>query len=110
MLSALAVSLLLTLLLEEGFALCWGLRDRRELYLVALVNCLTNPPAVLLRWSAVLWWALPEWTVILPIEAAVVLIEWLCYRRGSEQLRRPFLFALLCNAFSYSVGCLLHLL
>ena len=110
MLNALALSLLLTLLLEEGFALIWGLRARRELCLVALVNCLTNPPAVLLSRSAGLWLNWPDWAVVLPIEAAVVLVEWLCYRRGSEQLRRPFLFALLCNAFSYGVGCLLHLL
>ena len=39
MLIVLAVSLLLTLALEEGFALLWGLRGRRELGLVALVNC-----------------------------------------------------------------------
>ena len=48
MLTILGVSLTLTVVLEEGFALAWGLRGRRELALVALVNLLTNPPAVLL--------------------------------------------------------------
>lgn len=110
MLSALAVSLALTLVLEESFAIAWGLRDRRELYLVFLVNCLTNPPAVLLNHIAVLSLALPRFSVELPLEAVVVLIEWLCYRRGSRHLRRPFLFALLCNAFSYGIGCILNLL
>ena len=31
------VPLALTILLEEGFALLWGLRGRRQLWLVALV-------------------------------------------------------------------------
>ena len=49
MLTNLAISLLLTLLLEELFALAWGLRGRWELTMVALMNCLTNPVVVLLH-------------------------------------------------------------
>lgn len=56
MLTVLAVSLLLTLAFEEGFALLWGLRGKRELGLTALVNCLTNPPVVLLHHTAVVFW------------------------------------------------------
>ena len=55
MLAVLGVSLVLTLVLEEGFALAWGLRGRRELALVALVNCrrsIKKPPAVLPSASA----------------------------------------------------------
>ena len=108
MLRALAVSLALTLLLEEGFALAWGLRGRRELGLAALVNCLTNPPAVLFHYTAVRMWGWPPvWTEVL-LETGVVLVEWRCYRAFSERLRRPFLFSLLANAFSYGVGCLLN--
>lgn len=110
MLRILAVSLLLTLVLEEGFALVWGLRGRRELGLVALVNCLTNPPVVLLYHTATgLWhWSAAPVTVVL--EAAAVLAEWRCYRAFSEQVRRPFRFALLVNLFSYGAGCVINLL
>ena len=59
MLRSLAVSLGLTVLLEEGFALCWGLRGRRELTVVALVNALTNPAVVLARHTAVGLWGWP---------------------------------------------------
>lgn len=110
MLTVLAVSLLLTLVLEEGFALAWGLRGRRELGLVALVNCLTNPPVVLLYYTATglrQWSAVPV-TIIL--EAAAALVEWRCYRAYSEQVKRPFLFALLVNLFSYGAGCVINLL
>ena len=99
-LTTLAISLLLTLLLEEAFALLWGLRGRRELALVALVNCLTNPPVVLLYYAL----SLP----VLLLEAAAVLVEWRCYRTFSDQLRRPFLFALLANVLSYTVGYLIN--
>ncbi len=110
MLKILAISLLLTLLFEELFALLWGLRGKRELGLVALVNCLTNPPVVLLYYTVTgLWrWNWAPATIVL--EAAAVLAEWLCYRAYSEQVKRPFLFALLINLFSYGVGCIINLL
>lgn len=110
MLTVLAVSLALTILLEEGFALVWGLRGWRELSLVLLVNCLTNPPVVLFYHTAVgaLGWNRAIVTVVL--ESAAVLVEWFCYKNCSEQIKRPFLFALTANAFSYGVGCVINLL
>ena len=107
MLTVLAVSLALTLVLEEAFALVWGLRGRRELGTVALVNVLTNPPVVLLYHTAVglLGWNAAVVTLVL--ETAAVLVEWRYYRLCSEQLRRPLLFALLANAFSYGAGQLI---
>ena len=109
MLRILAVSLALTLVLEEGFALAWGLRGRRELVLAALVNCLTNPPVVLLYHSARALWGLSAPTAAVILEAAAVLVEWRCWRAFSEQVRRPFLFALLSNLFSYGTGCVINL-
>lgn len=110
MLRILAVSLALTLVLEEGFALAWGLRGRRELVLAALVNCLTNPPVVLLYHTAVGPWGWGPVPVTIALEAAAVLVEWRCWRALSDEVKRPFLFSLLCNGFSYGVGCMLNLL
>ena len=110
MLTTLAISLALTLVLEEAFALVWGLRGRRELGTVALVNVLTNPPVVLLHHTAIglLGWNVAVVTVVL--ETAAVLVEWRCYRLCSQQLRRPLLFALLANVFSYGAGRVINLL
>ena len=99
MLKILAVSLALTLVFEELFALAWGLRGRRELGLMVLVN---HTAAGLWRWDPVL--------VTVALEAAAVLVEWRCWRALSDQVKRPFLFSLLCNGFSYGVGCMLNLL
>ena len=110
MLKILAVSLALTLVFEEGFALAWGLRGRRELGLVALMNCLTNPPLVLLYYTATGLWHWNAAAVTLVLEAAAVLAEWRCCRAYSEQVKRPFLFALFINLFSYGAGCVINLL
>ena len=110
MLTTLAISLALTLVLEEAFALVWGLRGRRELGTVALVNILTNPPVVLLYHTAV---GLLGWNALLVtavLETAAVLVEWRYYRLCSRQLTRPFWFALLVNGFSYGAGQLINFL
>ena len=110
MLKILAVSLLLTLIFEEIFALLWGLRGRRELGLTALVNCLTNPPVVLLYYTATVFWNWNAVLVTVVLEIAAVLVEWHCYRAFSEQVKKPFLFALLANICSYGIGCIINLL
>jgi hypothetical protein len=109
-LKILAVSLALTLALEELFGLAWGLRGRRELGLMVLVNCLTNPPVVLLYHTAAGLWRWDPVLVTVALEAAAVLVEWRCWRALSDQVKRPFLFSLLCNGFSYGVGWILNLL
>ena len=110
MLITLAVSLALTIALEEAFGLAWGLRGRRELGLMVLVNCLTNPPVVLLYHTAVGLWGWGPAPVTLVLETAAVLVEWRCWRALSDQVKRPFLFALLCNGFSYGTGWFINLL
>lgn len=110
MLKILALSLFLTLVLEGLFAFCWGLRRRRELTVVALVNILTNPPVVLLYHTFVSLFGWSAVAVTAVLECTALLVEWLCYRSCSEDLKRPFVFALLANAFSYGVGCIINCL
>lgn len=110
MLIILAVSLALTLVLELFFALLWGLREKRELVLVILVNCLTNPVVVLTYYTVLYFWKWHTLPLVVVLEISAILVEWLCYRGCSRKLRRPFLFALTINVFSYGMGCLINLL
>ena len=110
MLKIMAVSLLLTLLFELVFALLWGLWGRRELTVVGLVNVLTNPPAVLLYHMTTGLFGWPAMGVTAVLEAGAVLTEWACYRACSQQLKKPFLFALLANGVSYGLGLVINLL
>lgn len=102
--------LALTVLLEEGFALLWGLRGRRQLTLVALVNCLTNPPVNLLYSVLTAGRGLSPLRAAAFLETLVVLIEWMCYRHLDSGVRRPFLLSLCANAFSCASGYLLQIL
>lgn len=91
------LSLLWTLVLEGIVALAWGLRGR-DLLLLTLVNVLTNPAVVLLH-------ALfPAKGVTAALELGAVAVEGLCYARMGAAIRRPWLFSLAANTFSFCMG------
>ena len=95
----LAISLLLTLILEVLFAFLIGkIRTSRGLLLTVLTNTLTNPPVVLI------YTLFPSLPLKIALEIAVVLVEWLVYKTCSDEIRRPLLYALSINAFSYLTG------
>ena len=104
---SLGVSLCLTLVFEEAFALLWGLRGR-DLLLCLLVNLLTNPPVVFLTLCWRHFAPYPGWLPVPFLEAAAVVIEGAIYRRDGEKVRRPFLFSLCANAFSFALGLLVN--
>ncbi len=94
-------SLLLTELIECGFALALKKRGR-ALALCALVNLVTNPAVVLRRYLVGGTW----WITAL-LEGAAVLAEGGFYRY-SGLYERPFLFSLAANALSFSLGLLIN--
>lgn len=99
---SLAGSLLLTLSLELGFAMLWGV-SRRDLPLVALVNVLTNPVVVLCYFlvKSVYPGILPQATLLLEV-MAIFTEGWLIGTRS--QIRSPWVFAVLANLFSFMIG------
>ena len=99
----------LTITLEGAFALLWGVREKRDLGLTALVNCATNP-LVNMGLALGRLWGWPEAPVVLALEAAAVLAEAWCYARTENRIRYPWLFSLCANAFSFSCGLLLQML
>ena len=99
----LGISLLLTLLLEGLFAFfIGGIRSPRGLILTVLVNMLTNPPVVLT------YTLFPSLPMKLSLEVAAVLIEGFVYKKCSDEINRPFLYALCINAFSFLTGELIN--
>lgn len=87
----------LTLLLEGAVALVWKLR-KRDWLLFALANVLTNPAVVLLHAM------FPGPAVTAALELSAVAVEGFCYRRLGHAIRRPWLFSLCANAFSFCLG------
>ncbi|MBE6954363.1 MAG: hypothetical protein E7449_00440 [Ruminococcaceae bacterium] len=108
LLLSLLVSLLLTLLIELCFARLRGVRGR-DLLVVTLCNCLTNPPVVLLHSFARMNGELPMVPVVIVLEVAAVLIEWRCYKAASS-VKKPFWFSLQANALSYFLGLVLQMI
>ncbi|MCL1810352.1 MAG: hypothetical protein FWG42_11410 [Clostridiales bacterium] len=110
LLDALAKSLILTIAFETGFFLLTGKRGKKDLLLVVLANVLTNPVVVLLYWLSAYY---TEWNsaiVLTPLELFAILTEGYCYRKYGQGFKRPYLFSLAANVFSFWVGVLIQLL
>lgn len=105
------ISLLLTIVIEGIAAVCWGLRSRKELKLVLLINVLTNPAAVLVHWLVQVYVGGASLPVQIVIEIVVVTVEAWIYRSFAEengfQIKRPVLFAIVANGLSWGIGGLL---
>ncbi len=106
MLTSLALSLGLTLLIELPLALFLGLRKGLDLLCVVLVNVVTNPSLVLIL-NLVSMQRVPPWYLIALLELAAVAVEALFYRKCLSRCPiSPVLFSLILNGISYLGGCL----
>ena len=110
LLTSLGLSLALTLVLEAGFFLLVGKRDKKDLLLLLLVNILTNPVVVLSFWLTTRYTGWNPVLVIIPLELFAVLTEGYYYKKYGQSFKHPFLFSLAANAFSFGVGQLIQLL
>jgi len=104
----LLISLLLTEVLELCFAYILKIRNKSDLLLVLVVNVITNPPVVLLSYLFNTRTGVPQFLTVSVLETAAILTEGLYYRRYAEAIKRPFLFSLGVNAFSYLTGLLIN--
>lgn len=104
------ISLLLTLLIEGLVAFLWGIRGKKGLLLVMLVNIVTNPAAVLTYWLYRVYCADTSIVVQIGIEIVVVMVEALIYRSFAKEesfrIKRPIALGIVANALSWGVGVL----
>ena len=114
LINSLVLSLLLTVALEIGFfilisRLFTNKRDKKDFLLVILVNVLTNPVVVLLYWLAALYTNWNIVIVLLPLELFAIFTEGYYYKKYSSGFRRPYLFSVAANVFSFGTGLLIQL-
>jgi len=105
---ALVVSLVLTLLLETGFFLLIGKRNKKDLLLVILVNIITNPVVVLTYLLAILYTDWNHVLIVIPLELFAVLTEGFYYSKYGQDFGRPYSFSIAANVFSFGMGVLLQ--
>lgn len=105
-----AVSLILTLIIECSMAWALKVRDKRDMLNVALVNVFTNPLVVCFAFLAGFFYggdARIGATVYLELFAFVS--EALIYRKTLSFRRlNPFLLSLILNATSYLSGLVIN--
>ena len=106
--TALAISLVLTIIIEAGFFSLIGKRNKKDLLLVILVNVLTNPVVVLLYWLAAYYTDISLIIVKIPLEVFAVTAEGYCYKKYALELKRPYAFSLAANAISFLSGILIQ--
>lgn len=110
------VSLLLTIGIELAVAGFVKIPlSRRNIQLIVLVNCLTNPAAVLLVWiCGRMFPGVSGLLFQIPIEAVVILAEAVVYRLfAAEQgwdIQKPVQLAVIANMVSWLVGVLLQMM
>ena len=118
LLTALGLSLGLTLILEVGFFFIlfyiagnfffsapW---NKKDILLVILVNTLTNPVVVLIYRILYFNSNINTVMIILPLEVFAVLTEGFIYKKSACCIKRPFLFSLMANTFSYIMGLMIQ--
>jgi len=106
--NSLVISLALTLVLEAVFFLLAGKRNKKDFLLVLLVNLLTNPVVVLCYWLTILYTDLNIAIILIPLELFAVLTEGYYYKKYGNNFRRPYLFSITANMFSFWLGVLLQ--
>ena len=109
-LESMGISLILTILLEELFAIVYGVRNKKDLLLICLVNILTNPAVVLCYYLLMNYTPFYSGIIILVLEALVILVEYYYYKTYGKGIRHPLQFAAYINLFSYGVGKILNLI
>jgi hypothetical protein len=107
---SLSLSFVLTIVLEAGFFLIVGKRDKRDFLLLVLVNILTNPIVVLIFWLVAVYTDCNPYIVLIPLEISAVMTEGFYYRKYGRCFSRPFIFSLSANMVSFGVGELIDML
>ena len=104
--------LLLTIIIELIVALILGVRDKKDILNVILVNIITNPVVVVSQTILYIKFGYNvEMIGIAILEVLVVIVEGLIYKKVLDYKKiNPFLLSLLLNAASFFIGELINML
>ena len=107
-LTSLAISLILTILLEVGFFFLSGKRHKKDLLLVIMVNIFTNPVVVMSYWLVVTFTSLNATLAIIPLEIFAIVAEGRYYKKYGHNFKHPYIFSAMANLFSFGTGMLIQ--
>ena len=102
--------LILTIVIELIFAIILGIRDKKDILNVILVQVLTNPIVVTVPYLIYIEFGyIPYKVSIYILEVLAVLIEGFVYSKTLKYKKiNPYLLSFLLNLFSYSLGLVIN--
>lgn len=104
LITSLGTSLILTIILEEIFAIMVGIRNKTNLLLICMVNVLTNPVVVFTYYILTYYTTFHSYIIIIPLELIAILVEFNYFKTYGKGFRHPFIFAICVNLFSFGIG------
>ena len=110
-----AFNLCLTVVIETAVAFLLKVRNIYDIFLVVLVNCITNPILNLLM-NVLVYFVSFKNPIVFPVlivfEISVVFIEGMFFRKTKVDCGKinPFLFSLILNGSSFAVGEILTII
>lgn len=109
---SMGIALLLTILLEGLFGAIWGVKGGRNFVIMLLANLLTNPLVNVIHSFFAYEIRLDGQAIVIItalLETSAVIAEWLVYKSRTD-IKKPLLFSLCANGFSFFCGILINLL
>ena len=113
MVLSLIISLFLTIIIELSTSLILGIRRKKDLYVVILVNVCTNPVVVYIANYLMLVGSskLIYNTIVIIMEILVVFVEYIMYNKYLREYNKsPLLLSLINNSTSYLIGIIINFL
>ena len=102
--------LILTIVMELTFAMILGIRNKKDILNVILVQVLTNPIVVTVPYLIYIEFGyIPYKVSIYVLEVMAVIVEGFVYSKTLEYKKiNPYLFSFLLNLLSYSLGLVIN--
>lgn len=100
----LILSLSLSWLIETLVFLVLGIRKRKDLLLLAVLNLLTNPVTVTIYYLQPFHFGFLSWSIQIVLEILVILTEGSLLCKCMESKKNPWLASLAANGISYLCG------
>lgn len=105
-------SLVLTIIIELILGLILGIRDKKDIINLILVNVITNPMVVMIQTLLLKYFGHNvEIIGIIILEVLAVLVEGLIYKKVLKYKKiNPILLSLILNVTSFFIGELINML
>ncbi len=104
------VSLTCTIIIELTIGIIVGIRDKKDILNIILVNLLTNPLLVSITYAVNIYYGLKvKYITIVILELLVIVIEGLIYFKNLKYKKiNGFLISFILNIGSYFLGILIN--